>query len=286
MVLSKNIESLRKMPKIILLLCIVLTISPGFLARLDMYYIDDMVWFMLLFPCFIFSYYIGFAGGLFAAVTVNLYHLFWFLYENYLRMSELVNAELSLHVGVAIVTFFCAIGVGLLSEKLTEKQMQLQSLNRKLKEIAMYDSLTGLPNRHFFMEKLSEALQDKESVSLMFIDLDGFKRVNDTFGHEAGDHLLKEVAAQLNRFVNESTFASRLGGDEFIVIVKEMDKKELMELAGDILRVLQLKVGDLAISASIGIAFSSPGDTLTSLLKRADSAMYQVKITGKNAVGA
>ncbi|MDR7238856.1 GGDEF domain-containing protein [Neobacillus drentensis] len=286
MVLSKNIESLQKMPKIILLLCIVLTISPGFLARLDMYYIDDMVWFLLLFPCFIFSYYMGFAGGLFAALTVNLYHLFWFLYENYLRMSELVNAELSLHVGVAIVTFFCAIGVGLLSEKLTEKQMQLQSLNQKLKELAMYDSLTGLPNRHYIMEKLPEALQDKESVALMFIDLDGFKRVNDTFGHEAGDHLLKEVAAQLNRFVKDSTFASRLGGDEFIVIVEEMDKKELMKLAADILRVLQLKVDDLTISASIGIAISAQGDSLTSLLKRADSAMYQVKLAGKNAVGA
>ena len=121
MVLSKNIESFRKMPKIILLLCIVLTISPGFLARLDMYYIDDMVWFLLLFPCFIFSYYMGFAGGLFAALTVNLYHLFWFLYENYLRMSELVNAELSLHVGVAIVTFFCAIGVRIIIGKTNRK---------------------------------------------------------------------------------------------------------------------------------------------------------------------
>ena len=159
-------------------------------------------------------------------------------------------------------------------------------MNQKLKELAMYDSLTGLPNRHYFMKKLSEALQDKESVALMFIDLDGFKRVNDTFGHEAGDHLLKEVAAQLNRFVKDSTFASRLGGDEFIVIVEEMDKKELMKLAADILRVLQLKVDDLAISASIGIAISAQGDSLTSLLKRADSAMYQVKQTGKNAVGA
>jgi diguanylate cyclase (GGDEF)-like protein len=270
----------------ILLLCIVLTISPGFLARLDMYYINDMVWFLLLFPCFIFSYYIGFAGGLFAAVTVNLYHLFWFLYENYLKMAEIIDAELSLHVGVAIVTFLCAVGVGLLSEKLTEKQMQLQSLNRKLKELAMYDSLTGLPNRHYFMEKLSKALQDEESVSLMFIDLDGFKGVNDTFGHETGDHLLKEVAAQLNSFVNDSTFASRLGGDEFIVIIEKMDQKELMELATNILRLLQLKVDDLMISASIGIAFSSHGDTLTTLLKRADSAMYQVKSTGKNAVGA
>jgi diguanylate cyclase (GGDEF)-like protein len=246
-----------------------------------------MIWFgfYYCFHALFIPTILDFAGGLFAAVTVNLYHLCWFLYENYLRMAELVNAELSLHVGVAIVTFFCAVGVGLLSENLTEKQMQLQNLNRKLNELAMYDSLTDLPNRHYFMEKLSEALQYEESVSLMFIDLDGFKRVNDTFGHETGDHLLKEVAAQLNRFVNDSTFASRLGGDEFIVIIEEMDKKELMELAVDILRVLQLKVDDLMISVSIGIAFSSQGDTPSSLLKRADTAMYQVKLTGKNAVG-
>jgi len=123
-------------------------------------------------PSFIFSYYLGFAGGFFAALTVNIYHLFWFIYEKYVRMAELVNQELSLHVGVAIFTFFCAMGVGLLSEKLTEKQMQLQSLNQKLKYLALYDPLTSLPNRHYFMERLSESLQGKQSVSLLFIDLD------------------------------------------------------------------------------------------------------------------
>lgn len=285
MMLSINMESLRKIPKAVIALCIVLTISPGFLARLDIFYIDDMVWFLLLFPCFIFSYYLGFAGGLFAALIVNIYHLFWLLYEKYLQMAELFNQELSLHLGVAIVTFLCSIGVGLLSEKLTEKQLQLQSLNRKLKKIALYDSLTGLSNRHYFMEKLSSSLQGKQSVSLMFIDLDGFKQVNDTYGHEQGDHILKEVANRLKRFRNDVTFVSRLGGDEFIVMLVGIDKEEASEIAAHILRKLQLQVNDLLISASIGIAFAKQGDTPSSLLKSADTAMYKVKSSGKNAVG-
>ncbi|ETI70203.1 GAF sensor-containing diguanylate cyclase/phosphodiesterase [Neobacillus vireti LMG 21834] len=288
MSLSVKWESFQRMPKMILGLCIVLTVLPGFLARLDMFYIDDMVWFLLLIPCFIFSYYLGFAGGFFAALTVNIYHLLWFIYEKYLRMAELINQELSLHVGVAIVTFLCAIGVGLLSEKLTEKQMQLQSLNQKLKHLALYDSLTSLPNRHYFMERLSEALQGEQFVCLLFVDLDGFKKVNDTYGHEEGDHILKEVANQLNLccHCHDSMFVSRLGGDEFVVMFVGAGKERSTEIAQEILKKLQLKVHDLRISASIGIAISKHGDTPSSLLKSADTAMYHIKSTGKNAVGA
>ncbi|MFZ7946259.1 GGDEF domain-containing protein [Neobacillus sp. 19] len=286
MSLSVKWESIQRMPKMILGLCIILTVIPGFLARLDMFYIDDMVWFLLLFPCFIFSYYLGFAGGVFAALTVNVYHLFWFMYEKYLRMAELVNQELSLHIGVAIVTFLCAIGVGLLSEKLTEKQLQLQSLNQKLKHLALYDSLTSLPNRHYFMERLSETLQGEPSVTLLFVDLDGFKRVNDTYGHEEGDRILIEVANQLNLCCHDSMFVGRLGGDEFIVMLVGADQEKSIEAAQGILKKLQLNVHDLRISASIGIAISKHGDTPSALLKSADRAMYHVKSTGKNAVGA
>ncbi|QCJ44297.1 GGDEF domain-containing protein [Bacillus sp. S3] len=286
MSLSVKWESIQRMPKMILGLCIILTVIPGFLARLDMFYIDDMVWFLLLFPCFIFSYYLGFAGGVFAALTVNVYHLFWFMYEKYLRMAELVNQELSLHIGVAIVTFLCAIGVGLLSEKLTEKQLQLQSLNQKLKHLALYDSLTSLPNRHYFMERLSETLQGEPSVTLLFVDLDGFKRVNDTYGHEEGDRILIEVANQLNLCCHDSMFVGRLGGDEFIVMLVGADQEKSIEAAQEILKKLQLNVHDLRISASIGIAISKHGDTPSALLKSADRAMYHVKSTGKNAVGA
>ena len=119
----------------------------------------------------------------------------------------------------------------------------------------------------------------------MFIDLDGFKGVNDTFGHDEGDHLLQAVANQLQPFVNDSTFISRLGGDEFIVMVAEADQEKVTKLATDILSKLQLKVNHLTISASIGIATSQQGDTPSILLKRADTAMYHIKSTGKNAVG-
>ncbi|GHI00409.1 GGDEF domain-containing protein [Neobacillus kokaensis] len=284
--LSVSWGTIRNIPKSIVGLCLLLTIIPGFLARLDMFYIDDMIWFLLLFPCFIFAYYLGFIGGLIAAIVVNVYHLLWYLSEKYLRMAAIYEQEISLHVGVAFVTFLCAIGVGFLSEKLTEKQKQLQTLNQKLEHLALYDSLTNLPNRHYFMERLSASLERKESVSLLFIDLDGFKMVNDTYGHEEGDQLLQQVAAQLQAFANESTFIGRLGGDEFIVMLYGTDQQASMEIANDILNMLQLKVNGQTISASIGLAMSNQDDTPSTLLKNADTAMYQVKSSGKNAVGA
>jgi diguanylate cyclase (GGDEF)-like protein len=281
MTLKMNME-FRKIPKIFLLLCAVLIISPSFLASYDTFHIDDMAWFLLLIPCFIFSYYLGFKGGLFAAFLVNAYHLFWFISEKYLRYSEIVSQEFTLHTGVAIVTFLCSIGVGLLSEKLKEKQIQLQILNDRLKQLALYDSLTGLPNRHNFMESLAKALNGEERVSLMFIDLDGFKRVNDTYGHEVGDNLLKEVTSKLNLLCDDTTFISRLGGDEFTVMIIGEDESKSIQLAHDLIQELQIEINDVMISASIGIAISKHGDSPSSLLKSADMAMYRAKTAGKN----
>ncbi|MCM3570576.1 GGDEF domain-containing protein [Neobacillus mesonae] len=286
MMVSINMKSFYKIPKLLIGLCIVFTIIPGFLARLDMYYIDDMIWFLLLLPCYIFSYYLGFSGGLLTAVTVNIYHLFWYIYEKYIRLAEMIDVELSLHVGVAVVTFLCSVGVGLLSEKLTEKQVQLQALNRKLEHLALYDALTNLPNRRYFMEKLSESMLDKEPVFLLFIDLDGFKKVNDTLGHEEGDRLLQVAANRLQSFTSNSAFASRLGGDEFIVMVTGAAAcGNVKSLAANILNALRMDVNGMKVSASIGMAASQPGDTPSTLLKNADTAMYHVKSKGKNAVG-
>jgi diguanylate cyclase (GGDEF)-like protein len=283
-IMSLNMELFRKMPKSVAMLCFVIIFIPDFFDNYDKNYIDDMSWFLLLFPCFIFSYYLGVAGGLFAAIIGNVYHLFWYFHENKFRNDGIINEELSLHIGVAVVTFFCSIGVGIISDKLKRKQIKLQNLNEKLKQMALYDYLTGLPNRNYFMEILVKSLRDKEKGSLMFIDLDGFKKVNDIYGHEEGDNLLKEIAKKLNVIRDDFTFVTRLGGDEFTVLINEANEEESINLANRILTLLHIKIHDVQISASIGIALYKHGSNPSSLLKNADLAMYKAKSRGKNSI--
>ena len=173
---------------------------------------------------------------------------------------------------------------------ITERKQQEERLWRQ----ANFDALTGLPNRALFMDRLSQAIHSARregwSLALMFIDLDRFKWVNDSLGHEAGDQLLQEVARRLRACARESDTVARLGGDEFTIILPDIDgrsggaqvaKKVLESLA----QPLALAGREEAFtSGSIGIAFypddASDADTL---LKNADMAMYQVKKSGRNA---
>lgn len=158
--------------------------------------------------------------------------------------------------------------------------------------MALHDSLTDLPGarlleEHFdWQQKL--AIREQQSMALLFIDLDGFKQVNDSLGHAAGDELLCQVAARMSAEVRASDFVARLGGDEFVVLLScepsiepacTVSKKLVEALA----RPFSLKQGQATIGASIGIAQSpEDGDSLTSLLAAADAAMYQAKRNGKN----
>ncbi|WP_051591015.1 GGDEF domain-containing protein [Bacillus sp. UNC438CL73TsuS30] len=284
MSLDLSMRYFPRLPKLLTLLCISFISTPPFLDDYNQFYIDDMSWFLLLFPCFVISYYLGFNGGLFAAVIVNIYHLVWFFYQRWIQNAEVLNESLVLHLIVVIITFSCSIGTGILSEKLKEKQSMLERMNEKLKGLALYDSLTGLPNRAYFMEMLKRYLNSGLPVSLMFIDLDGFKKVNDTYGHEEGDNLLKEIAKKLNLLLDENTFVGRLGGDEFIVLTKGIGETQSIEIANHLLSRVQMKIHDLSISASIGVAFYEKGEIPSAFLKYADQAMYRAKTSGKNSV--
>lgn len=162
---------------------------------------------------------------------------------------------------------------------------------------ATYDSLTGLPNRVLFHDRLGQAVRSMhrsgQPMALMFIDLDGFKAVNDTLGHDAGDILLREAARRLSSSVRESDTVARLGGDEFTVIMGGIDDTSCVcDVAGRILRSLSVPF-DLGthegrpltgmVSASIGIALAPEhaGDADT-LLRLADAAMYRAKDQGKS----
>jgi diguanylate cyclase (GGDEF)-like protein/PAS domain S-box-containing protein len=167
----------------------------------------------------------------------------------------------------------------------------------RIRTLAFYDQLTGLANRTLLRDRLMHALamgsRSGRHGALLFIDLDHFKEVNDTLGHEAGDSLLKEVGRRLQESVRQCDTVSRWGGDEFIVMLESLDSSEevatgqLREVGGKILATMNqpFRIGELAcpVTSSIGATlFRDPGQSLDHLLKRADDAMYRAKNEGRN----
>jgi diguanylate cyclase (GGDEF)-like protein len=164
-------------------------------------------------------------------------------------------------------------------------------LEQRLKFQAFHDPLTRLPNRTLFMDRFEQALARSErqggKVAVMFVDLDDFKEVNDSLGHETGDRVLVAVAKRLRVCLRPSDTAARVGGDEFTVLLEDVeDVQEAVRVAERILEELRTPIilGELEriVRASIGIALGSgtydrPGD----LLRRADLALYRAKRRGK-----
>ncbi|MCP5302572.1 MAG: EAL domain-containing protein [Pseudomonadales bacterium] len=206
----------------------------------------------------------------------------------------------------------------LLTMKVEERTKQLSESNEQLKQaveetslakerlrrLAYYDSLTVLPNRQFFTEQLklllSMAKREDYQLALLFIDLDNFKRINDSLGHSAGDMLLREVAARLSHCIRDSDLisrymddqleigVSRLGGDEFTVVLNRIEDRETVakvaqRLLASLARPMFIEGHELVITPSIGIAISpNDGEDVEGLLKHADTAMYHAKNNGKN----
>ena len=156
---------------------------------------------------------------------------------------------------------------------------------------ALHDQLTGLPNRVLFSDRLehgiAQAKRHRWVLAVMFVDLDKFKSINDTYGHQVGDAVLQAVAMRLKRTTRKDDTISRFGGDEFLCMLTEFhEQNEIAMIAVKILKAIQapydLRIGDVVVNpslgASIGISvFPKDGDTAAALIKRADEAMYGAK---------
>jgi diguanylate cyclase (GGDEF)-like protein/PAS domain S-box-containing protein len=166
-----------------------------------------------------------------------------------------------------------------------------KALESELNHRAHHDPLTGLPNRALLLQRLADEMTRTGSgrrLSMIVVDLDGFKNVNDTLGHSAGDELLQVAAQRLLTCVREGDLAARLGGDEFAVMVCSVDRDDAVAIAGRIVEVLQepFTAADhhLTVGASVGIAHGGALGSADGLLRDADIAMYVAKRTGKNRV--
>ncbi|WP_226669884.1 EAL domain-containing protein [Metabacillus litoralis] len=174
-----------------------------------------------------------------------------------------------------------------------------KEFEEEIKYLAYYDSLTKLPNRNLMEKHFQKILSYKERnkpLALMFIDLDRFKKINDTFGHSVGDRLLEKVAERLQHTLEGKALISRLGGDEFILLVDQIQQKGVIKLANEIL-ISMLKPfhidnkHNIIVTASIGISFATPDDIrnhekttnfIEKLIQQADIAMYYAKQQGGN----
>ncbi len=177
--------------------------------------------------------------------------------------------------------------VGIFSDITTKKATEEQ-----LERLAYYDSLTNLPNRLLFRDRLGQeiaaARRHASRVVLFFIDLDRFKYVNDTLGHAAGDELLQVVANRIKWCVRESDTVSRLGGDEFTVIIPEVDHVDQVsviaqKIIDDLRRPIALRGQEVQIGASVGVSmFPDDGEDIDRLSRHADMALYKAKDEGRN----
>jgi diguanylate cyclase (GGDEF)-like protein len=197
---------------------------------------------------------------------------------------------------VSIAVVLLAILLGRMGWQLTQSRLRVSetklALAQRVEYLAYHDGLTGLPNRRLFSKLLSqrigEARRYNRRLSVAFLDLDRFKQINDTLGHEAGDQLLREVATRLNGCVRESDTVARLGGDEFVVLLPEVDAEKYAVTVGQkilavIAKPFTLIGQEFRVTASIGISvYPEDGLDEQTLTKNADIAMYQAKAEGKN----
>lgn len=205
---------------------------------------------------------------------LSIFHPYW-------------NANPVMTLTVSIAVLFIPLFVFRMTREIHTKNEELYKLLKKSDFMAHHDTLTSLPNRTFFYEYLDEQIWDEMRFTLLFIDLDGFKKVNDGFGHESGDTVLQEAASRMRQVLPVDDFLARLGGDEFVVVTKESDEgvsRICNRLIDAVSRPYTLQEATIdSLSASIGVS-RYPDDTTESFLlkKYADNAMYQAKEEGKN----
>lgn len=180
-----------------------------------------------------------------------------------------------------------------LEEKVQERTVDLETAKKKIEHLAAHDSLTGLPNRRALNEQFTKMIgsikKTRESLALMMIDLDNYKLINDQYGHLVGDEVLQEVGHRFEEILRESDLISRWGGDEFVILLQDVNRKEDIKVVIDKLfsafsNPLFVDDRQFTIQMSLGIAmYPQDGDTMESLMQNADTALYQAKNTPGNS---
>lgn len=192
------------------------------------------------------------------------------------------------------IVLLVIIGFGIWNSRLRKEIKARKAAERRIRHIATHDELTGLPNRNLMQDRIEQSLNQSErtqkSFAVLFLDLDGFKQINDDFGHTYGDEILIQAAQRMNSVLRRSDSVCRYGGDEFVVILPttaaiESALAAARKLVAQLANPYEVKKQPLEVSVSIGLAmYPAHGVTVDKLLRSADKAMYAAKAAGKNDV--
>ncbi len=220
--------------------------------------------------------------------STALMGVFYNIHEKKLAEFALLEAHAGLEAKVSLRTRQLVEANSNLSKEISLRKMALE----KIEHLAYFDALTGLPNRVLLVSRIQQAIdlakQIEKPIGILFLDLDGFKTVNDTLGHCHGDELLKKVGARLLNQVRESDTVARMGGDEFVIMVQNLESAEhIHRVSNKICEAFRdpfiLKDNEVFVTASIGMSvYPLDGVNHETLIKNADLAMYKAKEKGKN----
>ncbi|MGM0854906.1 MAG: sensor domain-containing protein [Bacillota bacterium] len=202
-----------------------------------------------------------------------------------LTVYRLNGDAIELEISAMPILYGGRMAIQLVGRDITNRK----ETEKTIRTMAYYDSLTGLPNRNKFKQYLNESIREApdQSIAILFLDLDRFKVINDTKGHSTGDIILEKVAFQLKNVVKDKGIVFRQGGDEFIILLSNLNEKEVEETTGEVLQSFNSPIviheQEFFVTPSIGISmYPKDGEDQESLIKHADTAMYLAKDRGKN----
>jgi diguanylate cyclase (GGDEF)-like protein len=213
-------------------------------------------------------------------ITISTY--LWFLGVAFYKLPDLIGTP-AIYV---LVHYFFANLVFIVTLFFLQTVKQNYIKAELLEETANTDYLTRLPNRRRLDQELIQVLDNKQDLSIIYLDIDHFKKINDTYGHTAGDRLLKEFTDRTLQVIGGKELLGRWGGEEFMLILKDQNLSQAAVLAEKIRKhISEHNFENIeTLTASFGVAERQEGDTLDSLLNRADKALYEAKKTGRNQV--
>ncbi|GAB3003985.1 transporter substrate-binding domain-containing protein [Psychrosphaera aestuarii] len=204
--------------------------------------------------------------------------------------TEIYWRNITIAIGIALIIIMVIL---IWNRRLKNEILLRQKAEEKLRHLASHDPMTGLPNRSLLIDRLKQSMshhsRNNKNIAILFLDLDGFKQVNDSFGHDVGDELLTQISERLKTLGRNSDTVARFGGDEFVMLATNMDDvNQATIVAEKIISELSipfvLSRATVNIGVSIGISrYPQNGHDATSLIKAADDAMYAVKANGKNS---
>lgn len=266
------------------LMCILLPVV------LETFLLDIMeaIWFLHLIAIFFFTYYLSTFFAFLLVISTICLHIIWELIEHLVEGFSTYR-DLEVLMFLSLLKLLLFFGLKYLLREGERRQQELEEANKKLKHLAQHDSLTHLPNRYFINEYLAKAInrciENKKRLAVIFMDIDNFKLVNDRYGHDVGDKLLKEVAKGILTCIRAQDIFARQGGDEFILLLEDVSEKEVVGITERIMKKFSapflIDGIEIYSSTSIGISFyPEDGRDAPTLIKNADLAMYEVKRQG------